>query len=91
MGIAVHCPGGHTLRIKDKYAGKSGKCPRCGAKIRVARAYPINADFVENLLTGSSPKADMLDDGQHVLDDVPTGQSGVSLLGPVLTMSQKDN
>jgi predicted Ser/Thr protein kinase len=37
--IAFDCPGcGHTLRVKDELAGKKGKCPRCGAGVRVPGA-----------------------------------------------------
>ena len=75
------------MRIKDKYAGKSGKCPRCGVKIRVARASPINAAFVEGLLARSSPKTDVPDKA----DGTPAGQSGVSLVGPISAMNQKDH
>jgi len=35
MSILVHCPGGHSIRIKAKYAGQTGRCPRCGARIEV--------------------------------------------------------
>lgn len=92
MGIVVHCPGGHTLKIKDKYAGKTGKCPHCGAKIRVPCASLINAAFVDNLLTESSPNKDVRHDRQHVLDDVGSAErSGLSLLGPISAVSQKDS
>ena len=35
MAIEVICPNGHKIQVKDKYAGKSGLCPRCRARIEV--------------------------------------------------------
>ena len=35
MAIKVHCPNGHTIVCKDEQAGQSGKCPKCGEKIKV--------------------------------------------------------
>jgi hypothetical protein len=87
MGIAVHCPGGHTLSIKYKYARKSGKCPRCGAKIKVPRRTPINKAFVESL-TVTPSDSDVLND---VPDDMANRQSELSLLGPVSLPKQEND
>ena len=35
MSIKVTCPNGHSLKIKTKYAGKTGRCPICKARITV--------------------------------------------------------
>lgn len=35
MPILCACPNGHSLRVKDKLAGKKGKCPTCGADFDV--------------------------------------------------------
>ena len=35
MAIKVICPNGHTLRVKDKLAGKTGLCPTCKARVSV--------------------------------------------------------
>lgn len=35
MSIRVHCSCGHHFRVKDKYAGKHGKCPGCGQRVLV--------------------------------------------------------
>ena len=40
MAISVKCPNGHDLKVKDEYAGKSGLCPHCHAKIRVPLPQP---------------------------------------------------
>ena len=38
MSIKVTCPNGHSLKIKTKYAGKTGRCPICKARITVPSA-----------------------------------------------------
>jgi hypothetical protein len=39
MSIRLQCPGCHkTLTIPDKYAGRSSKCPGCGARIDIPAA-----------------------------------------------------
>ncbi len=35
MGIQVHCPNGHVFKVKDKYAGKKGLCPKCEGQVVV--------------------------------------------------------
>jgi Zn finger protein HypA/HybF involved in hydrogenase expression len=35
MGIKVTCPNGHTIKVKDSFAGKTGLCPTCKARISV--------------------------------------------------------
>lgn len=35
MPIEVVCPNGHQLKLKDKYAGQTGLCPQCRARIKV--------------------------------------------------------
>jgi hypothetical protein len=37
MSIALVCPNGHRLRVKDEYAGKRVLCPRCRAVVQVLR------------------------------------------------------
>lgn len=37
MPITVTCPGGHVLHVEDKYAGRSGKCPKCHSVVHVPR------------------------------------------------------
>jgi hypothetical protein len=39
MGIQIQCPNGHQLNVKDKYAGKTGYCPQCQAKIKIPVPY----------------------------------------------------
>ena len=35
MGIKVECPHGHIFKVKDKYAGRKGLCPRCPGQVVV--------------------------------------------------------
>jgi RNA polymerase subunit RPABC4/transcription elongation factor Spt4 len=35
MAIKVTCPNGHTLRVNDSLAGKTGLCPTCKARVTV--------------------------------------------------------
>jgi hypothetical protein len=35
MGIMAKCANGHVLRVKDEFAGKSGLCPHCRARVFV--------------------------------------------------------
>ncbi|MGA2253727.1 MAG: STAS domain-containing protein [Thermoguttaceae bacterium] len=40
MSIKVTCPNGHALQVKSEFAGKSGLCPHCKARIIVPRSEP---------------------------------------------------
>jgi adenylate cyclase len=46
MAIQVVCPNGHALKIKDHYAGKTGSCPICKARIQV----PAPVESVDDLI-----------------------------------------
>lgn len=35
MGIRVSCPNGHSLNVKEHLAGRVGRCPKCGAPVRI--------------------------------------------------------
>ena len=35
MPIRVRCSCGHSLSVPDQYAGKSGKCPKCGQMLKI--------------------------------------------------------
>jgi len=38
MSIRVVCPNGHTLKVRDSFAGKVGLCPTCKARVEVPQA-----------------------------------------------------
>jgi hypothetical protein len=35
MGIRFQCPNGHQLNVKAFQAGRTGRCPKCGAKVDI--------------------------------------------------------
>jgi hypothetical protein len=35
VAIEVTCPAGHTFKVKQAYAGRSGRCPHCGETVVV--------------------------------------------------------
>ena len=41
MSIKVTCPNGHALQVKSEFAGKSGLCPHCKARIVVPKPEPV--------------------------------------------------
>jgi hypothetical protein len=47
MSIKVTCPNGHSLKIKAKYAGKTGRCPICKARLTVPSPDGVDV-FVED-------------------------------------------
>jgi len=50
MSIRVRCPNGHTLVVKDSFAGKVGLCPQCKARVRVP--MPAEDELSEDLIMG---------------------------------------
>lgn len=53
--IEVVCPAGHRLKVRDDYAGKTGSCPVCGAKVKVPpKPQPLSDDDILQIL-GDSP------------------------------------
>ncbi len=66
MSIMVVCPNGHKLKVKDKYAGKSGRCPMCKSRIRV----PVPFEEVPGGLV------------RGILDPDKSGLSGLALAVP---------
>lgn len=50
MSIQVSCPNGHVLRVKDSFAGKSGYCPHCHAKVHVPVPLAFSEDDVIGVL-----------------------------------------
>ena len=81
MPIEVVCPNGHLLKVKDKYAGKSGLCPHCQAPLLVPAPRADDEDDsielvprkrIEDELTKPLPPAAA---GGHIDDDdeIPGG------------------
>ncbi len=56
MSIQVSCPNGHSLRIKDSFAGKTGYCPHCRAKVHVPQPIGFSEDDVISVLGPPPPR-----------------------------------
>lgn len=65
MPIACRCPNGHVLKVKDKYAGKTGLCPKCGAAMQVPAASE-EEEFIEMIPREKEPPAPA---GRSIFDD----------------------
>ena len=51
MSIRVVCPNGHALHVKDNFAGKSGLCPKCKARVEVPLPQgELSEDSIMNIL-----------------------------------------
>ena len=59
MAIEIRCPNGHFLRVKDEYAGKTGLCPSCRARVRVPVPKQVQRDETFPW------DEDVLQDGRH--------------------------
>ena len=104
MSIMVKCPNGHRLKIKDHWAGKSGRCPRCRAKIHVPEismslsdddVLKMIGDYREPKKKKPKPIEQTVekDDDEHVLDEfdvaLQTEASGLSLIRSRLVHHKK--
>jgi DNA-directed RNA polymerase subunit M/transcription elongation factor TFIIS len=48
MPLTITCPGCRsTLRVRDDYAGREMKCPRCSATVHVTAEAPTGPEVVE--------------------------------------------
>jgi len=50
MSIDVVCPNGHRLHVKDRLAGRTGRCPVCKARVKVPR--PPGEEISEDDIIG---------------------------------------
>jgi len=91
MAIEVRCPNGHLLKVKDKYAGQRGLCPRCKARVQVPHPARVTDEEILDVLGPPPPPpepADEDDAGPGTPEEVhqdprhaERGESGISLLG----------
>ncbi len=51
MGIDVRCPNGHHTRLKDRFAGKKVRCPKCNASFRVPAAASSDSTPVARVVS----------------------------------------
>jgi hypothetical protein len=95
MSIEVVCPNGHALRLKEKYAGKSGLCPHCHSRVEVPHLLR-DEDVLGYLGDWIAPPAPVESpsesDDADVLDQTPRTpehESGLSLLGSSIIRHNK--
>ena len=52
MSILVTCPNGHALKVEDKFAGRTGRCPTCQVAVAVPKpeSSSIDEDAILDLL-----------------------------------------
>lgn len=59
MSITFPCSCGHTLRVPESKAGAAGKCPRCGASVRVPAPVAVGASSAPlEMADESAPSAE---------------------------------
>src|SRR5688572_4566756 len=61
MPIEVRCNAGHTLKVADTWAGRTGRCPVCKALVQVPA--PARTPAVEGPRSGSTELAEIKDQG----------------------------
>lgn len=77
MSIVVVCPNGHSLKVSEDCAGRTGRCPICKAKVEVPRPEPnLSEDAIlgilgphdpeESAIRRASPKTPSRVDRRHV-------------------------
>lgn len=80
MSIEVACPNGHTLHVKDKYAGQTGLCPHCHVRVLVPTPVCLSEDDIASMI---GPP--MVEDEESIHGSSRTAKSesnsGMSLLG----------
>lgn len=57
MAIRVVCENGHELKVKEKYAGKTGVCPHCNVKVSVPERSAISDTSIMAILGTMEPAA----------------------------------
>ena len=76
MGIKVTCPNGHTIKVKDYFAGKTGLCPTCKARMAVPNVPrgELSEDAILGILDGYPSKRQESVDSSHEASGDPVQQ-----------------
>jgi len=80
MSIKVTCPNGHALQVKNEFAGKSGLCPHCKARIVVPKPQTVSEDDLLEVL--GPPRAVHHMEMAAPSDSLPHPQPAVSTEEP---------
>lgn len=80
MSIRLKCPNGHEMNVKDKYAGMTGLCPRCQARVLVPSLDPakLSDDAILELLGPPAEDGDGLPVHQDLKHRGDTGDTSAS-------------
>jgi anti-sigma B factor antagonist len=92
MAIKVTCPNGHVLQVKDSYAGHSGLCPHCHARVEVSKPARGLEDEVLDILGPPKtplPRPSAQAAHHEPRHDAAREESGISLLGSTLPRRKK--
>ncbi len=105
MAIRLRCSNGHLLRVKEKFAGKSGLCPYCHVRVNVPhiklpQAHSLSDEEILDIMgppPAVTPLPDYADEDEstevHVLPDAekqPNDEgSGISLVGSSMLKRKK--
>ena len=102
MSITVQCPNGHVLKVKNLFAGKSGLCPECHARVSVpAPQKTMSEDDILGLMGPPRPMPPIAPDAfshpvvdaadaESVYDEPqPANQSGINLLNSSILKRKK--
>ena len=80
MSIEFRCPNGHLLKVKDKYAGQTGLCPKCQARVLVPKPVEAMSEQAICDLIGPPEEDDIPVHQERQLQDPSSGASGSSLI-----------
>jgi hypothetical protein len=60
MTIRVVCPNGHALKVEDSFAGKTGLCPACKAKVHIPQLNEggMSEDAIMDILGPEVPQSE---------------------------------
>ena len=77
MSIRCVCQNGHVLSVKESFAGASGLCPTCRARVDVPRlrAPAMSEDTILDIVGKQHPSASAMP--EHFDSAVATSQSGI--------------
>ena len=60
MPIVVQCECGRTMKVDDRYAGKRGRCSKCGKGVNIPA--PVTGSVTPSIVIAQEPEADEFDD-----------------------------
>jgi hypothetical protein len=83
MSIEVRCPNGHVLKIKDKYAGKTGLCPLCKDRVVISVPERLTENDILQLIGAPAARESAISESASVFDDSPSAPNAHNPLDDV--------